>query len=49
VILDHNLAKLYPVEIKVLKQVIRRKLTFFPDDFMFQVKKKDLKKYVKIK
>ena len=35
VILDFDLAKLYQVETKVLKQTVRRNLERFPEDFMF--------------
>ena len=35
--LDHDLAKLYYVETKVLKQAVRRNLDRFPDDFMFEL------------
>jgi len=37
VMLDHDLAKLYYVETKVLKQEVRRNLERFPDDFMFEL------------
>jgi hypothetical protein len=37
VILDHDLAKLYIVETKVLKQAVRRNINRFPDDFMFEL------------
>ena len=35
--LDHDLAKLYNVETKVLKQAVRRNINRFPDDFMFEL------------
>jgi hypothetical protein len=35
VLLDHDLAALYGVEVKVLKQAVRRNIERFPDDFMF--------------
>ena len=35
VILDHDLAFLYDVSTKALKQAVRRNLGRFPDDFMF--------------
>ncbi len=35
--LDHDLAKLYYVETKVLKQAVRRNIDRFPDDFMFEL------------
>ena len=35
VMLDRDLAQLYNVETKVLKQAVRRNIDRFPDDFMF--------------
>jgi hypothetical protein len=35
VILDFELAKLYEVETRVLKQAVRRNIDRFPEDFMF--------------
>ena len=35
VMLDSDLAELYGVETKVLKQAVRRNIKRFPDDFMF--------------
>lgn len=40
--LDRNLAKLYGVETKVLKQAVRRNIIRFPDDFMFEMTKNEL-------
>lgn len=37
VLLDADLADLYGVETKVLNQAVRRNLSRFPDDFMFQL------------
>ncbi|MBW2703780.1 MAG: ORF6N domain-containing protein [Deltaproteobacteria bacterium] len=37
VLLDHDLAKLYGVETKVLNQAVRRNQDRFPDDFMFRL------------
>ena len=39
VILDFDLAELYEVETRVLKQAVRRNLKRFPKDFMFQLSK----------
>ena len=39
--LDHDLATLYLVETKVLKQADRRNLDRFPGDFMFELSKKE--------
>jgi len=35
VILDRDLAQLYDVETRVLKQAVKRNITRFPNDFMF--------------
>jgi hypothetical protein len=35
VILDYELAKLYEVETRALKQAVRRNIERFPEDFMF--------------
>lgn len=37
VMLDADLAELYGVQIRVLNQAVRRNLSRFPDDFMFQL------------
>ena len=37
VILDRDLAELYGVKNKALKQAVRRNITRFPDDFMFEL------------
>lgn len=37
VILDFDLAKMYGVETKVLKQAVKRNKIRFPDDFMFEL------------
>ena len=37
VMLDRDLAQLYNVETKVLKQAVRRNKDRFPDDFMFEL------------
>ena len=37
VILDHDLAELYGVETKVLKQAVKRNIERFPSDFMFEL------------
>ncbi|MDI6687800.1 MAG: ORF6N domain-containing protein [Desulfobacterales bacterium] len=39
VMLDRDLAELYGVETKVLKQAVRRNIKRFPDDFMFELTK----------
>ena len=39
VILDYELAKIYEVETRVLKQAVRRNIERFPEDFMFELAK----------
>jgi hypothetical protein len=41
VMLDRDLAELYRVETKVLKQAVKRNLKRFPDDFMFVLSKQE--------
>lgn len=41
VMLDFDLAILYEVETRALKQSVRRNILRFPDDFMFQLTKKE--------
>lgn len=40
--LDRDLAELYGVETKVLKQAVRRNRKRFPEDFMFEMTKEEL-------
>ncbi|MDB5228139.1 MAG: DNA-binding protein [Bacteroidota bacterium] len=37
VMLDKDLAELYGVETKVLKQAVKRNIDRFPEDFMFEM------------
>jgi hypothetical protein len=37
VMLDRDLATLYNIETKVLKQAVRRNIERFPEDFMFEL------------
>ena len=39
VILDRDLADLYGVETRVMKQAVRRNIKRFPNDFMFELSK----------
>ena len=39
VMIDRDLAELYGVETKRLKEAVRRNITRFPDDFMFEMHK----------
>ena len=41
VMVDHDLAEMYGVETRVLKQAVRRNIDRFPDDFMFELTKKE--------
>ncbi len=41
VMLDRDLAELYGVETKVLKQAVRRNMDRFPSDFMFELNKEE--------
>ena len=41
VMLDRDLAELYGVETKVLKQAVRRNIKRFPKDFMFELTTKE--------
>ena len=43
VMLDRDLAALYGIETRVLKQAVRRNFVRFPEDFMFELTKKNLK------
>ncbi len=40
-LLDRDLSKMYGVETRVLKQAVRRNIDRFPDDFMFELTKKE--------
>jgi len=42
IMLDRDLASLYEVETKVLKQSVRRNIDRFPDDFMFEMTNEEL-------
>jgi ORF6N domain len=42
VMLDRDLAKLYDVETRALKQAVKRNLNRFPDDFMFILNSKEV-------
>ncbi len=43
VMLDRDLAELYGVETKRLKEQVRRNIKRFPEDSMFELTKKELK------
>jgi len=40
VMLDRDLAELYGVETRALKQAVRRNIDRFPKDFMFEMSKR---------
>ncbi len=46
VMLDSDLAKLYNVETRVLKQAVRRNLDRFPKDFMFELTDEEIDRMV---
>jgi hypothetical protein len=45
VMLDRDLAGLYGVETKYLKRQVKRNIIRFPDDFMFELTKEELKEW----
>jgi len=45
VLLDRDLAELYDVETKALKQAVRRNTKRFPADFMFELTKLESPKF----
>jgi len=45
VMLDRDLADLYQVETKRLKEQVRRNIDRFPDDFMFELTKEELSEW----
>ncbi|MDE3149076.1 MAG: ORF6N domain-containing protein, partial [Acidobacteriota bacterium] len=45
VMLDTDLATLYQVETRALNQAVRRNRDRFPEDFMFQLNKKELENW----
>ncbi|MFN8296562.1 MAG: ORF6N domain-containing protein [Chitinophagales bacterium] len=47
VMLDFNLAELYEMETKVLKQAVRRNIDRFPEDFMFQLSENEWNKVLR--
>ena len=42
VILDRDIARLYDIPTKVLKQAVRRNIDCFPTDFMFELSDKEV-------
>lgn len=48
VMLDFDLARLYQVETRVLKQAVRRNIDRFPDDFMLRLTKDETNTLISI-
>lgn len=46
IMLDVNLAELYGVETRILKQAVRRNRSNFPDDFMFELTEEEIETVV---
>ena len=46
VMLDNDLAQLYGVDTRSLKQAVKRNITRFPEDFMFELSKVEISKVV---
>jgi hypothetical protein len=45
VMLDRDLATLYGIETRVLKQAVRRNISRFPEDFMFELSKTEFENW----
>jgi hypothetical protein len=45
VMLDRDLAALYGIETRVLKQAVRRNFVRFPEDFMFELTKEEFENW----
>ena len=45
IMLDRDLAELYGVETKILKQAVRRNIRRFPEDFMFEMTKEEFENW----
>ena len=43
--IDRDLALLYQVETRILKQAVRRNINRFPSDFMFEMKKEEFENW----
>lgn len=43
--LDRDLAALYGIETRVLKQAVRRNISRFPEDFMFELSKEEFQNW----
>lgn len=49
VMLDRDLAELYGVQTKVLNQAVKRNISRFPEDFMFQLTSNELNSWLDYK
>lgn len=47
IILDKDLAELYEVKTKIFNQAVKRNNKRFPDDFMFQLTKEEVKEFLR--
>lgn len=45
VMIDRDLATLYGIETRVLKQAVKRNITRFPEDFMFELNKSEFENW----
>ncbi|WP_198674052.1 ORF6N domain-containing protein [Chitinophaga alhagiae] len=45
IMIDRDLADLYGVETRALKQAVRRNITRFPEDFMFEMNKEEFENW----
>ncbi|MFH7003319.1 ORF6N domain-containing protein [Flavobacterium bizetiae] len=45
VMLDRDLALLYGVETRILKQAVKRNISRFPEDFMFELNKSEFENW----
>lgn len=45
IMLDRDLAELYGVETKRLKEAVRRNISRFPEDFMFEMDKEEFENW----
>ena len=48
-ILDRDFAELYQVETRTMNQAVKRHISRFPQDFMFQMTKEELKNQIQKK
>ncbi|HEX5150518.1 MAG TPA: ORF6N domain-containing protein [Parafilimonas sp.] len=46
IVFDFDLAAMYETETRTLKQAVKRNITRFPEDFMFQLTKKEIENLV---